>query len=121
MVLSFMIPDAPYSDALFERLHKAFDIFEAVHTTLAIFGVEIAGLLGLGLEVLAPVAAFVWEPDRPWYPLYQARTIVARKAMISGFAHGVAMGADSRTWAYAKRMFWQNNSLSLCHSDGRAD
>lgn len=110
MVLSFMIPDAPYSDALFERLHKAFDIIEAVHATLSIFGVEIAGLLGLSLEVLAPIPAFVGSLIALGIPYMQARTIVARRAMISGFAHGVAMGADSRTWAYAKQMFWQNNA-----------
>ena len=110
MVLSFMIPDAPYSDELFETLHKAFDIFESVHTSLAIFGVEIAGALGLGLEVLGPIAAFVGSLVALGVPYMQARTIVARRAMISGFAHGVAMGADQRTWAYAKDMFWQNNA-----------
>ena len=111
MVLSFMIPDAPYSDALMERLHKAFDIFEGVHATMTIFGLEIAGLLGLGLEVLAPVAGFVASLMSIGVGYAQARAIVARRAMISGFAHGVAMGADRRTWAYAKDMFFQNNAL----------
>ncbi len=110
MVLSFMIPDAPYSDALFERLHKVFDVVEGVHATLAIFGVEIAGLLGLGLEVLAPFAGFVANLMALGSGYAAARNKVARKAMISGFAHGVGMGADRRTWTYAKQMFWQYNA-----------
>jgi hypothetical protein len=109
MVLSFMIPDAPYSDALFERIHKGFDIIEGVHATTAIFGIEIAGLLGVSLEVLGPLAGFAASLMAIGAGYAKAREIVARRAMISGFAHGVAMGADRRTWKYAKEMFWQNN------------
>jgi hypothetical protein len=111
MVLSFMIPDAPYSDVVFETLHKAFDIFEGVHATMAIYEVEFAGLLGVSLAVLAPFVGFVLNLLSIGAGYAEARTIVARRAVISGFAHGVAMGADRRTWAYAKDMFWQNNAL----------
>jgi hypothetical protein len=110
MVLTFMIPDAPYSDALFERLHNVFDVVEGVHATLTIFEIEIAGLLGLGLEVLAPFAGFVASLMAIGAGYARARAIVARRAMISGFAHGVAMGAYRTTWAYAKQMFWQYNA-----------
>jgi hypothetical protein len=110
MVLSFIIPDAPYSDALFGRIHKAFEVVEGVHATLSIFEVEIAGLLGVSLEVLAPVAGFVLSVLAPALGYAEARARVAKEAVTSGFSHGVAMGADRRKWPYAKQMFWQNNA-----------
>lgn len=56
MVLAFKIPDAPFSDSAFSLVHGAVDAVEAVHTTLGLFGVELAGLLGVSVEVLGTLA-----------------------------------------------------------------
>src|SRR5262249_47304667 len=56
MVLSFRVPDAPYSDRLFSVLHKTFEAIDGVQATLEIFGVELTGLAGV---VVAPLAAML--------------------------------------------------------------
>lgn len=109
MVLQFMIPNAPYSDSLMKTLHKVFDAVEGAHATLEIFGVEVAGLLGVAMPIVAGAAGFIANLLALGAGYAEARDIVSKRAVISGFAHGVAMGADRRSWKYAKDMFWQNN------------
>ncbi len=105
----------------FLKSDRVFDVIEGVHATLSIFGVEIAGRLGLGLGVLAPLAGFAANLMALGAGYAAARNKIARRALISGFAHGVAMGADRRTWSYAKQMFWQYNAYRYAPPNGRGN
>ena len=106
-LIAFKIPEAPYSDETFRWIHKSIDIFEAVHTTMAIFGVELAGLLGLAFEALGPLAAMVGTFFALGAGYAEARADISRRRIRSGFALGVVMGADGRKWPHVKRMFWE--------------
>jgi hypothetical protein len=106
MILSFKIPEAQYSDHAFERLFKAFEVIEAVHDSLLLFGVEVAGLLGFGLEVLAGIPLLAkllkWIVGKAYE---DERAKVAKDRVTTGFAVGVVTGADRRTWAFARDLF----------------
>jgi hypothetical protein len=106
-LLAFKIPEAPYSDETFKWIHKSIDLFEAVHTTMDIFEVELAGLLGLGIEVIAPLAAAVGSFFALGAGYAEGRAIVSRRRIQSGFALGVVTGADGREWSFVKRLFWE--------------
>jgi hypothetical protein len=101
-VLSFKIPDAPYSDDLFHKVEKTIDVGDAVLTALEIFGVELAGLLSPVLMAAAP-----WVALGSGYAA--ATAIVARREMRTGFSHGVVCGASSRPWSDVKNWFVQPN------------
>jgi hypothetical protein len=109
MVLAFKIPDAPYSDDAFARLHGTFEVIEGVHATLEIFAVEVAGLLGLGLAVGAPLAGLLAEFMALGSGYAEARAEVAKKRIVPGFALGVVTGAARRNWPYVKSLFWEKN------------
>jgi hypothetical protein len=108
MILAFRIPDSPYSDRVFSALHKAFDVVDGVHATLEIFGVELTGLLGAALPVLAPVAAIFANFLALGAGYAQARADIAKNRMTWGFAQGVVTGADRRRWADVKSVYWKN-------------
>lgn len=108
--LAFLIPDAPYSDATFKLVHKSLDVLEAVHTTIAIFGpglLELLGVVGLGIEVLGPLAAFAGSLFALGAGYAEGRAIVSRRRMRDGFAFGIVMGAHGRKWPTVKSMWWE--------------
>jgi hypothetical protein len=108
--IAFRIPEAPYSDEAFKRVHKSIDLFEAVHVAISIFGpglLELLGAVGLGIEVLGPLAGFVGSMFALGAGYAEARAIISRQRIQSGFALGVVTGADSRKWPYVKRLFWE--------------
>jgi len=115
MLLSFKIPEAPYSDELMERLHKAFEIIEGVEVVLTVFEIELIGIVGatafatLGLVsgVAAPIAGFLATMAALGSGYAAARKKIAMERIRFGFALGVVMGADARSWKYAKGMFWE--------------
>lgn len=99
-VLSFKIPDAPYSDDLFDKIEKTIDVGDAVLTALEIFGVELAGLLSPVFMAAAPLVAI-------GSGYAKGTAIVARREMRTGFSRGVVCGASSRPWSDVKNWFWQ--------------
>jgi hypothetical protein len=111
MILGLRIPEAPYSDKAFERLHKFFDVIEGVHATLEILGVEVAGLLGIGvaglLTVGGPIAGLLGVFMALGAGYAQARAEVAKSRVKIGFAQGVVTAADNRKWSYVKPLFWE--------------
>lgn len=104
MVLAFRIPEGPYTDAGFARLHKGLEVTEAVATTLEMFAPALAELLGAA--VFGPAAGLVALLMSLGSGYAEAEAIVAKKNLRTGFAMGVVIGADGRTWPYAKDMFW---------------
>ena len=107
MLIAFKIPEAPYSDELFERIHKSIDLFEAVHTTMEIFEVPLAGLLGLSVTALAPLITWVGGFFALGAAYAKGRATVARQRIRSGFALGVVTGANPCSWSDAKSLFWE--------------
>lgn len=108
--LAFLIPDAPYSDATFTAIHKSLHVLEAVHTSIAIFGpglLELLGAVGLGIEVLGPLAGFAGSLFAPGAGYDEARAIISRRRMRDGFAFGIVMGAHGRKWPTVKSMWWE--------------
>jgi len=112
MILAFRIPEAPYSDATFQRLHKFFEVSHGVLATLEIFGVELVGLgiVGLGLTVLAPLAAFVAGFMALGVPYAEARAEISRKRVKMGFAEGLVAGADGASWKFTQGLFWEGHA-----------
>jgi peptidoglycan hydrolase-like protein with peptidoglycan-binding domain len=106
-LIVFQIPEAPYSDETFKRIHKGIDIFDAIHTAMEIFEVELPGLLGLGVTAIAPLVAWVGTFFALGAGYAEARAIISRRRIRSGFAVGVVMGADHRKWPEVKDMFWE--------------
>lgn len=106
-LIVFQIPEAPYSDETFERIHKGIDIFDAIHTAMEIFEVELSGLLGLGVTAIAPLVAWVGTFFALGAPYAESRAIISRRRIRSGFALGVVMGADHHKWHDVKYMFWE--------------
>jgi hypothetical protein len=106
-LIAFQIPDAPYSDETFKWIHKSIDIFDAIHTAMEIFEVELPGLLGLGVTAIAPLVAWVGTFFALGSGYAEARAIISRRRIRSGFTLGVVMGADHRKWPEVKSMFWE--------------
>ena len=106
-LIAFQIPDDPYSDETFKRIHWGIDLFDAVHTAMEIFKVELPGLLGLGVSAIAPLAAWVGTFFALGAGYAEARAIISRRRIRSGFMLGVVMGADHRKWSDVKNMFWE--------------
>ncbi len=106
-LLAFRLPEAPYSDTLMHRIHKGIEIFEAVHITTAVFGVELAGMIGLGFTALAPLVTLVGTFFALGAGYAEARAEIARRRLKMGFAYGVVLGADKRKWSYVKERFYE--------------
>jgi hypothetical protein len=106
MLLAFKIPEAPYSDEAFTRVHHALEAVEAVHATTIIFPVALGGLLELGLIAGAGVAAALSPFFAVGSGYAAARDKVSRERMRSGFAIGVVTGASRAGWPFVKRLFW---------------
>jgi Putative peptidoglycan binding domain len=106
-LIVFQIPEAPYSDETFKRIHKGIDIVDAIHTAMEIFEVELPGLLGLGVTAIAPLIAWVGTFFALGEGYAEARAIISRRRIRSGFTLGVVMGADHRKWPEIKHMFWE--------------
>jgi hypothetical protein len=110
--IAFKIPEAPYSDDAFKFIHKSIDVFEAIHTSIAIFGpalLELLGAIGLGIEVLGPLAGFAGSLFALGAGYAEARAIVSRRRITDGFAYGVVMGAHGRKWTTVKNMWWERS------------
>jgi hypothetical protein len=114
MILGLKIPEAPYSAEAFERLHKTFDVIEAVEATVTIFKIPVAALLGVAAEglltVIAPIAGLLGVFMSLGVGYAQARADVAKQRVKIGFAKGVVTGADLRKWPYVKSVFWDRTS-----------
>jgi len=114
-LLSFRIPEAPYSDELMRRLHKVFDITTGVDAVLtmlepeliALLGASAAATLGVALGVAAPFAGFLANMLALGSGYAEARAKIANDRVRIGFAKGVVLGAEPRSWKYAKNMFWE--------------
>ncbi len=106
-LIVFQIPEAPYSDETFKRIEKGIDIFDAIHTAMEIFEVELPGLLGLGVTAIAPLAVWVGGFLALGSGYTQARAIISRRRIRSGFALGVVMGAHPCKWTDVKYRFWE--------------
>jgi hypothetical protein len=109
-ILAFRIPEAPYSDEALKKLHKAFEVADGVVATVEIFGPELVGLgaFGLGLTVLGPLAALAAGVAALGAGYADARAKISKERQKTGFAEGFVIGADSRSWKYAKSMFWED-------------
>src|SRR5580658_5935398 len=109
MILAFKIPEAPYSDDIFEKLHKTFEVTHGVMATLEIFEADLVALggFGLGLTVLGPLAAFAAGFMSLGAGYVEGRAKISRDRVKMGFAEGFAAGADSRTWKFVKSLFWE--------------
>lgn len=115
MLLALKIPEAPYSDTLMAWLHKGFEIVEGVDVVLAVFEKAVIGLLGpavaaglgVGFGVAAPIAGFFATMFALGSGYAEARRKIATERIRFGFALGVVLGADARTWKYAKSLFWE--------------
>lgn len=106
-LLTFKIPESPYTDDLFSKISKGLDIFGAIDTGLAVFGVEIAGLLGMSLTVIAPFAGFVANMFAIGSGYAEARAKIARERLRIGFALGVIAGSAGRSWKSAQGLLWK--------------
>jgi hypothetical protein len=106
-LLAFRIPEAPYSDAAFKRISKSIELFEAVHTAMEIFKVELPGLLGLSSAAIAPLIIWLEGILEMGAAYAGAWAEISRHRVRSGFAQGVVTGADRRTWRYVKSLFWE--------------
>jgi hypothetical protein len=108
--VALQIPDAPYSDDTFKLIHKSIDVFEAVHAGIAIFGpelLEILGAVGMGIEVLGPLAGFAGSMFALGAGYAEGRSILSRRRVRDGFAFGFVMGAHGRKWPTVKSMWWE--------------
>ena len=106
-LLAFKIPEAPYSEGMIKWVHKTIDVVDSLNTAMEIFGVELSGLLGLGVAAIAPLASWVGTFFALGAGYAEGRSVIARRRVRSGFAIGVVMGADGAKWPYVKRMFWE--------------
>ena len=104
--LAFRIPESPYSDEAFKLIEHGLDVLELTHISMTVFGVELATLLELGVEALAPLASFVGLLFMLGAPIAESRAIVGREKLTTGFSQGVVVGAHGRKWSTAKSLFW---------------
>ena len=115
MLLSLKIPEAPYSDTLMVWLHRIFDIIEGVDVVVTALEVELVGWigaaaaagLGVATGVAAPVAGLLATMMALGSGYAEARKKIANERIRFGFALGVVLGADGRSWKYTKGMFWE--------------
>jgi len=108
MIIAFKIPEAPYSDETFKQIHRAIDLFDSVHSTMEIFEEPLADLLGVGVEALAPLAAFVGQFMALGSGYAEAWAKISRDRIRVGFGIGVVTGAAGAKWAFLKRNFWED-------------
>ena len=85
------------------------DAVEAVHTTLGIFGPELAGLLGVSVELLGTLAMAALPFLAIGAPYVEAWADISRDRTQLGFAYGVVAGADRHPWSFVKRVFWRTS------------
>jgi hypothetical protein len=107
MLIAFRIPEAPYSDEAFKWLHKSIDVVDAVHVVAVVFEVPLAGLLGVAVEVVAPILAGLGSLALGGAAYAEARAKISKDRIRTGFALGFVTGADRRPWPYVKRLFWE--------------
>jgi hypothetical protein len=72
---------------------------------LAIAGVEVAGLAGLGIEILGPVAGEAAVFVALGNAHAEAINSIIGDQMLSGFSRGVVLGADQRSESFVKSNF----------------
>jgi hypothetical protein len=108
MIIAFKIPEAPYSNDRFERIHQGIELVEAVHASMEIFAPELMGLAGIAAPVLAPVAAMLGNFMQLGLGYAGAREKIATNRLRAGFRMGVVTGASDAKWAFVKRTTWEN-------------
>ncbi len=122
-ILAFQIPDAPYSDEAFHRLHGAFDVIHGVVATIELLGPDLVALggFGLGLTVLGPLAALAGSFMSLGAGYMEARAKVSRERMRMGFAEGFVAGAYKASWEFVKSLFWEGSpEFNAFDQDGGA-
>lgn len=110
------LPEAPYSDELFEKFHKVVDIFEAVHASLEIFAPEIEALLGfaagMGVAALGALAGILAGIAAPFLSIgagyAEAGAKISKDRLRRGYAVGVVTGADGQIWTLVKERLWRS-------------
>jgi hypothetical protein len=108
MILAFRIPDAPYSDSAFKKLHRFLEVTEGVHAALEIFVTEMAEVLAVPLTIVGGIVAGMVLPIMgPAAGYAEANAEIAKRELKSGFVLGVVTGADGRKWPFVKSRFWK--------------
>ena len=80
-----------------------------MHTTLGIFGPELAGLLGVSVELLGTLAMAALPFLAIGAPYVEAWADISRDRTQLGFAYGVVAGADRHPWSFVKRVLWRTS------------
>jgi hypothetical protein len=113
-MLADAIPKAASAEDLenMENLHYALEIIEGVEVGLAIFDIEIAGALGLGIEVAGPIAGAAAVFLALGLPHAEAINNLIKDQISSGFSRGVVLGADHRSPSFVKSNFVQFSVVS---------
>jgi hypothetical protein len=102
--ISKELPDGP-SNGSGHALHYGLEIVEGIEVGLTIAQVHVAGLLGLSIEVLGPVAGMAAVYVALGNAHADAINSVINDQIKSGFSRGVVLGADRRSESFVKSNF----------------
>ena len=113
-LLADAIPKATSAEDLekLENLHYSLEVIEGVEAGLSIFDVELAGALGLGLEVVGPIAGAAAVFLALGLPHAEAINNLIKDQITSGFSRGVVLGADHRSPSFVKSNFVQYSAVT---------
>jgi hypothetical protein len=98
------MPDTPGNTAG-HVTHYVLEGVEGVEVGLTIASVHVAGLMGLGIEVLGPVAGMAAVFVALGNAHADAINSIITDQMLSGFSQGVVLGVDHRSESYVKSQF----------------
>jgi hypothetical protein len=122
-ILAFNIPESPYSPEAFKKLEQGLSVFDAIHTTVDVFGPELWGLAPGIFEAAGPIAVFVGFWVQMGNAYLEAQAEIVKQASRRAFGLGVVTGADPRKWEFARELFWQwdqNYHIDAYAGDGAA-
>ena len=109
--LKLIIPDV--EDSNIEVVHRALEIWEAVHVVAAVMeGTAVGTLLGAGalgflVEVGGPIAGAAAVFVALGLPYTELRKQIAEENLSSGFSRGAVMGGDQDPFTQTKDFFYQ--------------
>lgn len=98
------LPETP-GNGVGHGVHYVLEAVEGVEVGLTIAEVHVAGLLGLGIEVMGPVAGMAAVFVALGNAHADAINSIITDEMLSGFSRGVVLGADHRPESYVKSNF----------------
>jgi hypothetical protein len=90
---------------LWNWISLGLDFSGNVFTGLALANVEIAGALGLGLEIVGPAASLVGLGLAIGSPHYEAVNEEKVNNTLRGLSQGIVLGASGESWAFIKGHF----------------